>query len=592
MNELHIVMAQINSTVGAISENAARIRQAVSMVPARTDMVIFPEMCLSGYPLADLVNRADLLTACRTHLAQLTKDLADAPAILLGCPHVDTAAQGEFLDRTYLDQVGDCAEKGKIFNAIMLLQNGTCHWVSSKFHLPNEGIFDEKRQFAQPHHHAGPTEIAGVRFGIMVCHDMWFADVAETMQESGAEILVAPNASPFEWDKQQARQQACLNRVVETQLPFIMVNQVGAQDGVVFDGASFVLERDCRQSVTMPDFRESLYHTRWEKKTQGWTCVEHAALWGGDDLLASSSDWPAMPMLPRAQQGEKAWDSAYQAIGLGLRDFMRKSGLQRVVLGLSGGVDSALVATIARDFLGPEHVCAVLLPSPYTAQQSLDDAQALARRQGIITSIIAINDLMQGYQQALKPALPEGLEGVAAENIQARIRGNVLMAMANQSGALLLTTGNKSEIAVGYCTLYGDMCGGFNPIADLYKTEVYALCRWRNQALDSTLQQPVIPPEILARPPSAELAPDQRDDDTLPDYAVLDAILFAIIEQNSPIESIVAQGYDKNLVKRVMRLLDHAQHKRTQSAIGVKISRHTLKSQWRYPINNSFAKEI
>lgn len=546
------VMAQINTLPGGIEANRARIA-AIARGYTDADVVVFPEMTLSGYPIGDLVERPDLLQSCRVAAESLAQEFAAGPAVLLGAPW-----QGDDLDAHIDREQG--RERKPIYNAVLLLQNGEVSWVYSKYHLPNEGVFDEKRNFVPKPYIPGPVEVAGMRLGIMICHDVWFEDVAETMMESGADAFVVLNASPWQKDgKAERRFQTVLSRVVETDKPFMMVNLVGAQDGVVFDGASFVINADCTVGYQAPAFQEDIAVLDWQQEN---------GVWRGAVADFIRQETPCVE------------SETWQAIVLGLRDFVAKNGFKKVVLGLSGGVDSALVAALAVDALGAEQVQCVMMPSPYTAQQSLDDAEELARRLGVTLETLAIAPLMQAYQDAYP------VTGIAAENIQSRIRGVLLMAASNQTGALLLTTGNKSEIAVGYCTLYGDMSGGFNPIADLYKTEVYALCRWRNQTGEQ-----VIPESILERAPSAELAPNQADSDSLPDYAVLDAILHGIIEENLGITELIAKGFERAVILRVMKLLDGAQHKRYQAAIGVKLSPRGLKAEWRYPLTNQFSRE-
>ena len=547
------VMAQINTSPGAVAANRARIAE-ITAQHRDADVIVFPEMSLSGYPIGDLVERPDLLQACRGAAESLAQEFQTGPALLIGAPW-----QGDNLEDHIDREQG--RERKPIYNAVLLLKDGVVSWVSSKYHLPNEGVFDEKRNFVSKPYISGPVEVAGMRLGMMICHDVWFEDVAETMVESGADAFVVLNASPYQRDgKIERRFQTVLSRVVETGKPFMMVNLVGAQDGVVFDGTSLLINADCTLGYQAPSFIEDIAVVDWQ-------C--DAGLWRG--VVADF-----VPPEPPCIEAE-----VYQAILLGLKDFITKNRFEQVVLGLSGGVDSALVATLAVDALGAERVQCVMMPSPYTAQQSLDDAEELARRLGIKLETLPITALMQEYHNSI------AVTGVAAENIQSRIRGVLLMAVSNQSGALLLTTGNKSEIAVGYCTLYGDMSGGFNPIADLYKTEVYALCHWRNQNAGA-----VIPEAILERAPSAELAPDQADSDSLPDYSVLDQILRGIIEENLSIDALVARGFPHSTVIRVLKLLDGAQHKRYQAAIGVKLTSRGLKAEWRYPLTNQFCTEL
>ncbi|MDX1541792.1 MAG: NAD+ synthase, partial [Geminicoccaceae bacterium] len=446
-----------------------------------------------------------------------------------------------------------------------------------KHELPNYGVFDEKRVFA-----AGPipgpipfrparADAGVVRLGCMVCEDMWIEDVAEALEESGAEILIVPNGSPFEHDKWDVRLQIALARVTETGLPLVYVNQVGGQDELVFDGGSFVLNADRRIAAQARNFEEQLLVTRWAR--------------GADGRLVCGPGDIARPL----DELEAVW----RTMVLGLRDYVDKNRFPGVVLGLSGGIDSAISAAVAVDALGPERVHAFMMPSRYTSRESLDDAEAAARALGIRLDSIAIEPAVEAFDAMLGPVF-EGREAdITEENIQARIRGVTLMAISNKFGHMLLTTGNKSEMSVGYATLYGDMCGGYSVLKDVYKTTVFRLSRWRNGHRPDGMLGPegeVIPIRIIDKPPSAELRPDQKDEDSLPPYDVLDALLEGLVEQDRSPAELVAAGHDPEVVRRVSNLLDIAEYKRRQAPPGVKISRKAFGRDRRYPITNAFRK--
>ncbi|GAB4234028.1 MAG: hypothetical protein Tsb0032_39650 [Kiloniellaceae bacterium] len=413
----------------------------------------------------------------------------------------------------------------------------------------------------------------GVRLGVMVCEDMWFPDVSECLEESGAEILVVINGSPFEMDKIEERMQLAVQRVTETGLPLIYVNQVGGQDELVFDGASFALNADRGLPVQLPAFEEALEVVAWRREANGWVCGQ------GRQVAPDST-----------------LELVYRALVLGLRDYVTKNRFPGVILGLSGGVDSALTAAVAVDALGPQRVHTVMMPSPYTSRESLEDAAEAAQLMGVAIESVSIQPAMQAFEAMLRPVLnghaPAGNGAdTTEENIQARSRGLTLMAISNKLGYMVLSTGNKSEVSVGYATLYGDMVGGFNPMKDLYKTLVFDLARWRNQALPAGALGPagrVIPERIITKPPSAELKPDQKDEDSLPPYPVLDDILRGLIEGEESVDVIAARGHDRALVNRVWHMLELAEYKRRQACPGVKITRRAFGKDRRYPITNAF----
>ena len=489
----------------------------------------------------------------------LAEDTASGPAMIVGAPWVD---------------------RGKLYNAMLLLQGGRVVTARYKHDLPNYGVFDEKRVFAAgpiPGPMAFPLPNAKgdpgdqMRIGGMVCEDMWTEDVAEGLQESGAEILIVPNGSPYEADKQDVRMNLAVARVTETGLPLIYCNQVGGQDELVFDGTSFVLNADRRLAAQAKAFEEDLLITRWRRgEDQIWACVE------------GRITPPALGL-----------EAVYRAMCLGLRDYVGKNGFPGVVLGLSGGIDSALSAAVAVDALGPAGVHAVMMPSRYTSKASLEDAKAVAAALGIRLDRLPIEPGVAAFGTMLEPIFAGMPPDITEENLQARIRGVLLMAISNKLGSMLLTTGNKSEMSVGYATLYGDMCGGYSVLKDVYKTTVFALSRWRNQHLPAGALGPagtVIPERVITRPPSAELRADQTDQDSLPPYEELDAILHALVETDLSARDLVEQGFDAAVVRRVSNLLDIAEYKRRQAPPGVKITRKAFGRDRRYPITNAFRR--
>ena len=553
--ELTIAIAQTNPTVGDIPGNLARIRAArADAAAAGADLVVYSELVVVGYPPEDLVLKQAFQEQARRAVEELAGDTADGgPALIVGAPWVD---------------------RGKLYNAMLLLQGGRIVTARYKHDLPNYGVFDEKRVFA-----AGPVPgpmafpLPGgeqLRIGGMVCEDMWTGDVAEGLEESGAEILIVPNGSPFEHDKQDVRLNLAVARVTETGLPLIYCNQVGGQDELVFDGASFVLGADRRLVAQAKGFEEDLLITRWRRGDDVWTCVEG-----------------------RIEPAVEGSEAIYQAMSLGLRDYVDKNRFPGVVLGLSGGINSALSAVVAVDALGPERVHAVMMPSRYTSTSSLEDAEAVAQALGIRLDRVPIEPAVAAFAAMLDPIFAGRSPDITEENLQARIRGVILMALSNKLGSMVLTTGNKSEMSVGYATLYGDMCGGYSVLKDVYKTTVFALARWRNQHLATGARGPVgavIPERVITKPPSAELRADQTDQDSLPPYDELDAILQGLVEQDLSARELVAKGHDPAVVRRVSNLLDLAEYKRRQAPPGVKITRKAFGRDRRYPITNAFRK--
>ena len=553
-NDVIIAIAQSNPTVGDIEGNLALIRETrAQAATSNADLILFPELVICGYPPEDLVLKPALQERCKdavTRLATETND--DGPALLIGTPWIDN---------------------GSLHNAVALLQDGRIDTLRFKHDLPNYGVFDEKRVFvAGPVPGPIPFRLRNgqqIRIGLMICEDMWTEDVAEGLEESGAELLIIPNGSPFEHDKPDLRLNLAVARVTETGLPLIYGNQVGGQDELVFDGGSFVLNADCRLVAQSPMFETDLLITRWRQdEDDRWTCEPGSMIPPPSDL-----------------------EAIYRAMCLGLRDYVEKNRFPGVVLGLSGGIDSALTAVVAADALGPERVHAVMMPSRYTSTESLEDAAACAAALGIRLDEVPIEPAVDGFAAMLQPIFEGREPDTTEENIQARIRGIILMAISNKLGSMLLTTGNKSEMSVGYATLYGDMCGGYSVLKDVYKTTVFDLSRWRNGECPAGLLGPngaVIPERIITKPPSAELRPDQKDEDSLPPYDQLDAILKALVEADGSVADLVDKGYEAETVKRVSRLLDLAEYKRRQAPPGVKITRKAFGRDRRYPITNAF----
>ena len=548
-----ITLAQLNPTVGDVTGNAAKARMARAKARADgADLVVLSELFIAGYPPEDLVLKPAFQSACRVAIEELARETADGgPAMLIGSPWV---------------------EDGKLYNACALLDEGRIAAIRFKANLPNYGVFDEKRVFARGPA-AGPVTIRGIRVGVPICEDTWleesedYENVVECLAETGAEILVVPNGSPYARDKTDLRLSVSVARVTESGLPLIYLNQVGGQDELVFDGASFALNGDLSVAAQLPSFEENITTLRWTKDASGWRC-----------------NGPVASLI----EGDKA---DYAACVLGLRDYVGKNGFPGVLIGISGGIDSALCAAIAVDALGVERVRGVMLPFRFTAQVSLDDAATLAGALGFRYEVLPIAQAVSGFEAILSDTFAGLARDITEENLQARTRGTLLMAISNKTGAMVVTTGNKSEMSVGYATLYGDMNGGFNPIKDLYKTEVFRLSRLRNTWKPDDALGPdgwVIPENVITRPPSAELRENQTDQDSLPPYDVLDQILQRLVEHEESTATIVAAGFDRDTVMKVERMLYLAEYKRRQAAPGVKVTLKNFGRDRRYPIVNRF----
>ena len=547
-DQLTIALAQINPTVGDLSGNLESVLAAsAAAAESGADLVIFGELVISGYSPEDLVLKPAFQEAIENTIMKLAKETINGkPGLLIGAPwQID----------------------GVLHNAAIMLDDGKISAVRLKHQLPNYGVFDEKRVFV-PGPLPGPISFRGIRLGVMICEDMWFPEVAECLDESGAEIFVVLNGSPFESDKRDERLNFAVERVKEARLPLIYVNLVGGQDELVFDGGSFVLGSDCSLRNKARSFGVEVLLTEWRRVKDDWTCEKNSIAADGD----------LMEMI-------------YSALVLGLQDYVDKNGFPGVILGMSGGIDSALSATVAVDALGPDRVQCVMMPSKYTSQNSLDDADECASLLGARLDCVGIEPAMQAFNTMLAEPFKDTVIGTTEENIQARSRGITLMALSNKFGYMVLSTGNKSEMSVGYSTLYGDMCGGYSVLKDVYKTTVYALSKWRNtnkprHALGPTGR--AIPERIITKAPTAELKADQTDQDTLPPYDELDLILMSLIEEDRALRNIIDRGHDVDTVLRIQQMLDRAEYKRRQAPPGVKTTRRAFGRDRRYPITNGF----
>jgi NAD+ synthase len=547
-DSLSLYLAQLDPTLGDIPGNVARLKAAhKAAARAGADLVVAGELAICGYPPEDLVMKPAFLRAVAAGIEALAADTASGPAMLIGAP---------------------IAEEGRRYNAALLLENGRVAAIRTKWDLPNYGVFDEKRVFD-----AGPLPepmpFRGRKLGVMICEDMWKPDVTRSLAASGAEVLIVVNGSPFETDKLGERTGLARSRVHESGLPLVYLNQIGGQDELVFDGASFVLANDGALTTVLPSFREAEALVRFERR--------------GNALAPVPG-----PVAP----AHHPLEAIYLAMMTGLRDYVNKNRFPGVLIGLSGGIDSALTAAVAADALGAERVRCVMMPSPYTSRESLDDAAQVAGALNVKLDSIAITPAMEAFAEMLAPAFAGTEPDTTEENIQARCRGIALMALSNKFGHMVVSTGNKSEMSVGYSTLYGDMCGGYSVLKDVYKTTVFDLCRWRNAHKPDGALGPegiVIGARVIDKPPTAELRPNQKDEDSLPPYAVLDQILQGLIEGELGPDEIAARGFDPATVARVWRMVNIAEYKRRQAPPGVKITRRSFGRDRRYPIVNAFS---
>ncbi|MGL5363786.1 MAG: NAD+ synthase [Bosea sp. (in: a-proteobacteria)] len=546
---LLLALAQLNPVIGDVAGNADKLRAARKQAAAMgAELVMFPELFLSAYPPEDLVLKPAFQDSCRKMCEVLARETADGgPGVLVGLPWL---------------------EDGKLYNAYVLLDGGVIQSVRFKVDLPNYGVFDEKRVFT-PGPMPGPVVFRGkVRLGLPICEDIWTDEVVECLAETGGEILLAPNGSPYRRGVSDERMNVAVARVAETGLPLVYLNQVGGQDELVFEGSSFVLNPGAQMVHQLPAFREALVLTHWQQEGGRWHCAKGEL---------------AVP-----EEGDKA---DYTACMLGLRDYVEKNRFPGVVLGLSGGIDSAICAAMAVDALGPDRVRCVMMPYRYTAQDSLVDAERCAKALGVSYEVVPIAPVIEGFTEALAGLFKGTTPGITEENLQSRARGTILMSISNKFGPMVVTTGNKSEMSCGYATLYGDMNGGYNPIKDLYKTEVFRLSALRNRWKPEGSLGPdgeVIPVNIIVKPPTAELRENQKDQDSLPPYDVLDDILACLIEHEMRVVEIVARGHDDETVRKVERLLYLAEYKRRQAAPGVKVTHKNFGRDRRYPIVNRF----
>jgi len=545
--KFQITLAQLNPTVGDLEGNYKVAIEAWEQAQKMgSDLIAFTELFITGYNTQDLIKKPSFFKAAQDQILKLAKNCKNGPAIAIGGP-------------AYL--------KGKLYNAYYILADGNVADVIMKHHLPNQNVFDEKRIFDEGEI-SGPYQIGPIRIGSPICEDAWHSDVSETLSETGAQLLLVPNGSPYYNGKNDVRLNKMVARVVETNLPLIYLNMVGAQDDQVFDGGTFALNRGGSLAIKLPLFEEALEHIVLEETDIGWNIIK-------GDLAKVPCDK----------------ESDYHAMVMGLRDYCKKSGFEKVVLGLSGGIDSALVAVIASDAIGSANVRSIMLPSPYTSQTSLIDATDLVENLGCKSDTLPINDSLTAIDKTLSSTFEGRKIDLTEENIQSRLRGLLLMAVSNKFSEMLLTTGNKSEVSVGYSTIYGDMAGGFNPIKDLYKTKVFEISKWRNKNHRPWMKGPpgsIIPDSIITKAPTAELRPNQKDSDSLPDYPVLDAILTILVDEDGSTNDCLKAGYNKSDVSKVEKLLYESEYKRFQSAPGTRLSQRAFWLDRRYPIVNKW----
>ena len=552
MEKVKIAICQKNFTVGDLEKNYRTIIDSRSYCQSKgVDLCVFSELCISGYPPEDLVLRPEFIKSNKKILQRLVDNSnSEGPAIIVGFPR---------------------EEKGRIYNSAVLIEKGNSY-IIDKFHLPNYGVFDEERVFNRGNM-SGPISIRGLRIGLMICEDMWHSDVSESLLESGAQLLIVINGSPFDQQKEDERLSVAIARVTETALPLLYVNQVGGQDEVVFDGASFFLDSNCKLSSQSPSWKEDITINNVQFEDNGVQNI-------------------STNKLNKISYGIEA---KYQAMVMGLSEYINKNNFNGIVLGLSGGIDSALSAAIAVDALGKNNVRGIRMPSIISSEGSLIEAKQTAELLNINLETIPISRLVNNYEIELNKLFSRSTKKDSTEeNIQSRIRGVILMAISNKFGEMLLSTGNKSEISVGYTTIYGDMNGGFNVLKDAYKTDVYSLAEWRNKNYQSNFKGPkgkAIPENSIKKPPSAELSPDQKDEDSLPPYDILDQILKELIEEEKSISEIVEIGFEKELVKKIYKLVLLSEYKRRQSPPGVKLTGRSFGKERRYPVTNAYYEE-
>ena len=545
--KLKIALAQLNPLVGDVSGNIEKLISIRSNLNNDIDILVAPELYVSGYPIDDLVLREDFLNLVESEINKLVKCTKDnKSAIIVGAPRKDN---------------------NHIKNSVFVIENGNIVSIKDKYELPNTGVFDEQRIFKQ-----GSLEdcviIKGIKFGLPICEDIWEKTVLEKLSKSGAEIIIAINASPFTVSKNEERENIAILRVNETKLPIVYLNRTGGQDELIFDGSSFALNHDGKKFYSSSEFKEETVEINFQKSNGKWL--------GHGNLNNSSS--PS--------------ERLYKALVLGLRDYVNNNKFPGVVLGLSGGVDSALVAALATDAFGPDLVQAIMLPSPFTGDESLNDAKEAAKLLNINCSNLKISDAMKIVENILGDFKGPSFEpGITEENIQSRLRGLLLMALSNRYGYMVLATGNKSEYAVGYSTLYGDMCGGYAPIKDVWKTDVFKLCNWRNENYSDLFKGPkgkVIPTNIINKAPTAELRDNQKDTDSLPEYNILDEILKGLVEDEISVEKIVSKGFDRKVVEKTAQLLARSEYKRFQAAPGPKVTNKAFGRDRRFPLTSGF----
>ena len=546
-NTFRLTICQLNPIVGNFQENLLKVVNSWNYAKAeKADMLALPEMFITGYQTQDLVLKSAFVEEAQEFIKKITQKCSDGPAIGIGHP---------------------VRKDKKLYNAYSILKNGKVTASVLKQTLPNNSVFDEKRLFSSGPP-SGPYAVDNIRIGSPICEDAWYSEVSETLVESGAELLLVPNGSPYARSKYDERLNMMVSRVVETNLPLVYLNMVGGQDDQVFDGGSFVLNPGGKLAVQLPFFEEYKETIKFVRKESGWIAETGKRVYQPSEL-----------------------EKDYHAMVVGLRDYTRKTGFKKAILGISGGIDSALVATIAADALGPENVRGVMLPSEFTSDTSLKDAREVTKNLGVKIDILPISNTFSNVLKELQPFFKNLPAETTEENIQSRLRGLFLMAMSNKFDELLLTTGNKSEVAVGYSTIYGDMAGGFNPIKDLYKSRVFETCKWRNNNFKSwmlTKKKSLIPENIIFKAPTAELRDNQKDEDSLPPYEILDDILEHLIDYDASVKDCVARGHDRELVKKIEKLIYLSEYKRFQAAPGITLTGRSFWLDRRYPIVNQW----